>query len=229
MKIDIENLSFKYDDRLIFENAVLKIENEIVALMGKSGSGKSTLIKIITSFFKPLTGEVNLNSQNIAYVSQSSHKTLFLWMTVEDNIYYPNKLRKTLNDETKKYCDNLLTIFKIDHLRKSFVLKLSEGEQKRLSLAVALSYKPEIVLLDEPFSGIDLILSKELWSILLNDFKNRNVTALFITHNTQEAAFADRVVFLNSFKKIQNVEKTVKDFNNTADYTTYILEQFETI
>lgn len=208
MKIEIKKLSFWYPNRLIFKDADLTIENEVVALMGKSGSGKSTLIKLISDFYKPTTGEITSDYSNLAYVSQSSDKTMFPWLSVEDNIFYPNKLRNTLNDQSKKHCDELLKKFKIDHLRKSFPMNLSEGERKRLSLAIALSYNADCILLDEPFSGIDFKLSNELCQLLNEEIKLRKISALFITHNIHEAALlADRIVFLNDEKTLHVVEK----------------------
>ena len=137
MSIEIRNLSFKYPKTNVLQNINLKIESgEVVALMGGSGSGKSTLIKIISSFLQPTSGDVLINENavqvnkpytSIAYVSQSSIKTLFPWLTVEDNIYYPNKLRGKLDTEAKQYCDELLSILKLEEKRKAFPLELSGG------------------------------------------------------------------------------------------------------
>lgn len=257
MSIEIRNLSFQYSfpKTNVLQNINLKIESgEVVALMGGSGSGKSTLIKIISSFLKLTSGEVLINGsavelnhpfKSIAYVSQSSTKTLFPWLNVEDNIYYPNKLRNHLNSETKNYCNELLKILGIEHRRKSFPLKLSGGEQKRLSLAVSLSYQPEIILLDEPFSGIDFKLAEELWDVLYLDFKKRNPTVLFVTHSLDEATIlADRVIFLNHLKGLSKTEKNIFDFGDNhivnnhkeryklllnpliANYRNYLLENF---
>lgn len=261
MEIELQNISFQYDfpTDLVLQNINIKIEkSDVVALMGTSGSGKSTLIKIISSFLKPTSGDVLINGksvqvnkphQSLAYVSQSSYKTLFPWLTVENNIYYPNKLRGTLNAEAKKYCDELLTTLKIEHKRKSFPLKLSGGEQKRLSLAVALSYKPEIILLDEPFSGIDFKLTEELWDVLYSDFQRRKPTVLFVTHSLDEASIlANKTVFLKNISKEKEKEfftlffpeKKLCDFDGTVslpryeqmtnpqivDYRKYLLEQF---
>lgn len=253
MSIEIRNLYFQFNFPTInvLQNINLRIEKgEVVALMGASGSGKSTLIKIISSFLKPTSGEVLVNEipvelnhpfNSIAYVSQSSTKTLFPWLSVEDNIYYPNKLRRQLNDETRIYCDELLKILGIEHRRKSFPLKLSGGEQKRLSLAVSLSYKPEIILLDEPFSGIDFKLAEELWDVLYLDFKKRNPTVLFVTHSLDEATIlADRVIFLNHSKSLSKPQKYIFDFYKSdttpryklivnpsmVNYKNYLLENF---
>jgi len=259
MSIEIRNLSFKYPKTNVLQNINLKIESgEVVALMGGSGSGKSTLIKIISSFLQPTSGDVLINENavqvnkpytSIAYVSQSSIKTLFPWLTVEDNIYYPNKLRGKLDTEAKQYCDELLSILKLEEKRKAFPLELSGGGQKRLSLAVALSYKPEIILLDEPFSGIDFKLSQELWDVLYSDFQKRKPTVLFVTHSLDEASIlASKTVFLKNISQDENQEfftlflpvKTVFDFDGAIslpryeqmtnpkiiDYRNYLLGQF---
>ncbi|MDP1764107.1 MAG: ATP-binding cassette domain-containing protein [Sediminibacterium sp.] len=261
MEIELQNLTFQYDypPSLVLQNINLKIEKgDVVALMGPSGSGKSTLIKIISSFLKPSSGNVLINGNpiqinkpypNLAYVSQSSHKTLFPWLSVEKNIYYPNKLRGNLNSESKQYCDELLSTLKIDRKRKSFPFNLSGGEQKRLSLAVALSYKPEIILLDEPFSGIDFRLTEELWDVLYSDFQERKPTVLFVTHSLDEASLlASKTVFLKNISTEKDKEfftlhfpdKTVFNFDGEPtlpryeqmmnhkiiEYRKYLLEEF---
>jgi len=253
MSIEIRKLYFQYDfpKTDVLRDINLKIEKgEVVALMGASGSGKSTLIKIISSFLKPTSGEVLINEnpvelnqpfRSLAYVSQLSSKTLFPWLSVEANLYYPSQLRNELNPKTKQYCDELLDILKIKHRRKSYPLKLSGGEQKRLSLAVSLSYKPEIILLDEPFSGIDFRLAEELWDVLYKDFQKRNPTVLFITHSLDEVSIlANKVLFLTSSKSLSIPDKSVVDFEKSdltpryklitkpsmVNYKQYLLEQF---
>lgn len=256
MSIEIRDLCFQYSfpKTDVLQNINLKIKKgEVVALMGASGSGKSTLIKIISSFIKPTSGTVFINGNSVelnnpfkslAYVSQSSTKTLFPWLSVEENVYYPNRLRNQLNIEAKKYCDELLKILEIEHRRDSFPLKLSGGEQKRLTLAVSLSYKPEIILLDEPFSGIDFKLAEELWDVLYLDFQRRNPTVLFVTHSLDEATIlADRVVFLNRSKSLSKPEKNIFDFERSdmtpryklitspsiVAYKGYLLENFNLV
>lgn len=253
MKIQLQNVSFQYDcpPAKILENINLTIDNgDVVALMGTSGSGKSTLIKIISSFLKPTSGQVLIDGKpiqtnkpfhSLAYVSQSATKTLFPWLTVENNIYYPCRLRNNFNSQARQYCDSLLATLKLEGKRKSHPLKLSGGEQKRLSLAIALSYKPEIILLDEPFSGIDFKLTASLWDVLHKDFLDRKPAVLFVTHSLDEASvLAHKVIFLNNSKTILQAEKTVFDFENSPglprflemakpkviEYRQYLLAQF---
>jgi len=210
MSIEIRDLSFRYDHstEFVLDKINLQIgEGEVIALMGASGSGKSTLIKIISSFLRPTVGHVLINEKRvkpnrphrqIAYVSQSSVKTLFPWLTVRDNVYYPNKLRSQLTKKRRDYCNQLLEILRISDKGESYPLRISGGEQKKVSLAVALSYKPRIILLDEPFSGIDFNLAEELWDVLHHDFQIRKPTVLLVTHSLDEAAvLADRTIFLN--------------------------------
>ena len=216
----------------MLKNIDIEIKSgQVVALMGPSGSGKSTLIKIISSFLEPTEGKILIDNRpvkvnspysSLSYVSQSSVRTLFPWFTVEKNIYYPCKLRKIFNNETKAYCDKLLDTLKIKPLRKKYPLNLSGGQEKRLSLAVALSYNPKIILIDEPFSGIDFKLTEELWDVLYNDFKERKPTVFFVTHSLDEASIlADKVFFLKNSKGISIPEKSTPDFKDTCfqDFT----------
>lgn len=252
MCIEVKSVSFRYPkEPEVLVGINLHINTgEVVALMGSSGSGKSTLVKIISSFLKPSTGQIFVNAETIkfnrphreiSYVSQFSLKTLFPWKTVEENIYYPNKLRKCLDSATKMYCDTLLAKLKIAHKRKSFPLSLSGGEQKRLALGVALSYKPKIILLDEAFSGLDFGLAQELWQVLHEDFQLRKPTVLLVTHSFDEATvLAGKVIFLNSSKSLLHAEKTANDFDldnsvsrcelimqsNAIEYRNYLLKRF---
>jgi ABC-type multidrug transport system ATPase subunit len=253
MKVVIENLSFNYSSPFseVLKNVNLTINSgEVVAFMGASGSGKSTIVKLLLSFLKPCTGaiyfddkiiEYNKPFNSMAYVSQSSFKTLFPWLTVEENLYYPNKLRGTLNTESKEYCDTLLNTLKLNHKRNSYPLQLSGGEQKRLTLAVAFSYHPKLFFLDEPFSGIDFKLTEELWDVLYNYFQEYKPTVVLATHSIDEASLiADKVLFFNKDKGIVNPLKSISDFEVSKDvprnkfilepsiinYKKHLLEQF---
>jgi len=229
MSLKITNLNYGYrKNEEVIKNLSLYIgSGEHVALMGSSGSGKSTLLKLIMSYLKPNSGNIYINDHpvvynnplnNIAYVSQSSVKTLFPWLRVIDNIKYPLKLRKQLTKDNIIYCDYLIEKFNLSHKTRSFPLMLSGGEQKRLSLAIALSYKPELVLLDEPFSGVDFSLTEELWSLLYEYFKTNRTTVFFATHNINEAAvMADRVVFLNYNKCITESKVMLKEYEDSED------------
>lgn len=227
MSLVIENLNYSYNPKeIILKDVNLNIQyGEIVALMGSSGSGKSTLLKLIMSYLRPISGSIRINnnsvvynepSTSISYVSQSSIKTLFPWLNVIENIMYPLKLRNQLTNENREFCNYLIEKFKLKDKLESYPLKLSGGQQKRLSLAIALSYRPDLVLLDEPFSGVDFSLTEELWSLLYEYFVSNNTTVLFATHNINEAAvMAARVIYLNKDRGITNSTAFLRDYENS--------------
>ncbi len=229
MSLLISDLSYSYNSaEKVLKDVSLKIESgEQVALMGSSGSGKSTLLKLVMSYLSPNTGSIKFNDDNvifndplncISYVSQSSIKTLFPWLKVIDNILYPLKLRNQLSSENRDFCNYLIEKFNLSHKLKSYPLKLSGGEQKRLSLAIALSYRPDLVLLDEPFSGVDFSLTEELWSLLYEHFNTNNTTVLFATHSINEAiVMADRVIYLSKDKSIIESKVQLNHFENSTD------------
>jgi len=227
MTLEVQGLYFNYlfPEDTVLENVNFRIESgEVVALMGTSGCGKSTLLQIISTLLKPTKGKVVFYNndkiqdnkqvmQSLAYVTQDSDKMLFPWLTVEQNLYYPNSLRRRLNKEDWKIrCDNILDVLKISDIRKKYPHKISGGQRKRLSIAVALSYKPSIILMDEPLTGIDFKLTQELWDFLFSDFNDRNPTVLLVTHSLDEASIlADRVMYFKP--KFKSIYRPGKDFD----------------
>lgn len=211
MPISINNISFKYDNgnSEILENVNLEIkDNETIAILGKSGSGKSTLLNIISDFYSPLTGNVELmeiTSKDIAYIRQSSIEMLFPWKNVKENVDFALIERKQYTEANKKRNLDILKVLKLDDKKKQYPSELSGGEKKRLSFACGLSYSPKLILLDEAFSGIDFSLKWELWSFLRAEIEKLNARAIIITHDFDEALLlADRIFFLNPNKSIDS-------------------------
>ncbi len=226
MKIEFQNVF------LSFENAridVLKNVNfhvntgETLAILGYSGAGKSTILKMVASFMAPTSGHIYIDDNQIkkgnphkklGYLCQSSEKMLFPWMNVEQNVIYPLKLRGEAIPSNINYCNYLLKILNLSHRVKSYPGDLSGGEQKRLALAIVLSYKPDILLLDEPFAGLDLELSQQLWDIVYSEIEKRKPTVLLVTHSFDEAALlADRVIFISKSLTIKENENSAISFN----------------
>ena len=218
--IEIFNLSFKYppqEKNMLNDVNFFIDKGEKVALMGESGKGKSTLLRLIASFEKTQEGNIKINSKEIdeklvddivSYLPQDANKALFPWKTAKDNLYYPTKLRNGyLTEENKKFCNDCIDDFNLKGVLQNFPLKLSGGEKKRLSVIMALSVKPDIVLLDEPFAGLDFATAENLWKFLRKYFIEHNTTVLLVTHSIDEAAvMADRVVFLDKEGKIVPLE-----------------------
>jgi NitT/TauT family transport system ATP-binding protein len=259
VQIIIEGVDFSYrfPKKEILKNVNLIVERgEIVALMGTSGFGKTTLLKLISNLIKPTRGKISLTPRNdniktkLAYLTQDANKMIFPWMSVESNLYYPLRLRNELTDQNKSYCKSLYEKLELDSkLLKSFPNKISGGERKRLSIAMALSYQPDIILLDEPLTGLDFALTQKLWDFLYTDFTERNPTVLMITHNLDEAiVLAHRILIIHYLDAYEHKEsKTITElplginnyFSNTStprsnllfepevmEYKKYVLENF---
>ncbi len=209
MSIKIENVSYTYygnEKKTLYEINLNIPKGSSLALFGSSGSGKSTLLNLITSFLKLQTGKIFINDTlinevstkyNISYIRQSPNDMVYPWKTVLTNLLFPLKLRKTNNNHSEKLINDLLKQVKLEDKKKKYPHQLSIGQQKKLSIACGLCYDPDILLLDEVFSGIDLPLKFELWHFLRNKILTNKITTFIITHDFDEALyFADNILIL---------------------------------
>lgn len=203
--IEIKNLSFTYDSGIeIFKNLSLNIQQgEFISIVGPSGCGKSTLIRLIGDLLKPNEGKIivdgQLNSQvrskgEFSFVFQNA--VLLPWRTVEENISLPSEI---LNEKEHYAPLELLDIVGLKGKEKMYPHELSGGMQQRVAIARALSFKPSVLLMDEPFSAVDEFTRKVLNLELLRIWEETGVTIVFITHSINEAIFlSDRVFILSA-------------------------------
>lgn len=230
MLLKLDNISFAYskNKKNIFNGLTLELfENESVTIMASSGSGKTTLFKILTQFLVPNSGNVsyfkNTTLQDFSYIKQTAMDMLFPWKTVKNNIEFPLKERKKLNQKSKKHLQNLIGKLQIQHLLQSYPKDLSGGEQKRVSIACGLSYAPKLILLDEAFTGIDMQLKLKLWRFFKEEIAaKKEISSLMITHDIDEALFlSDRILFLSNNGAIENRELIIPKhcrFTKIDDY-----------
>jgi len=179
-----------------------RLDNEVLVIQGPSGSGKTTVLDCICGIKKPDSGSITINdnmvfssdekidtpicSRNIGYVFQDY--ALFPHMTVKNNILFGIR-SKGIKD--MDYCEKLMNTFKIKHLENRHPSQISGGEKQRVALARALSVKPELLLLDEPFSALDSDTRQNMYNEFL-DFKK---TWILITHHDEEAELlGDRII-----------------------------------
>ena len=188
--LKIENLSFAYDrNHSIFNGFDLELKKgELLALMGPSGCGKSTLLGLISDFLKPKSGTIVCNAQRISYAFQEPR--LFPWLTVEEN------LKAVLPKDTPlSRIADMLAFVDLAGTEKLYPDELSGGMKSRLSLARALLYGGDLVLLDEPFSALDQKLRASLTVKLREYLQKTGASAILVTHQREDAtAFADRII-----------------------------------
>lgn len=190
----VKDLTKKYDKKEIFKGLNLEIKNdEITVILGKSGCGKTTLMKILSGLDKDITGEIRFyNEKNIetsikyGFVFQESR--LLPWLNVKENICIHGK---------KIDVDSYLDMVGLRDYKNSYPEELSGGMAQRVSLIRALSYQPDTLFMDEPFSALDYFTRRQLQSELLKIYEKTKIGIIFVTHNLEEAiALAHRVLVI---------------------------------
>ena len=187
------------------------LEGQILAVIGSSGSGKTTLLRIIAGLEMPDLGRVTLkgetmNSQNECVPPESrdcslvfQDYALFPNMTVQQNVAYGKASKNN-----SELIDRLFDLTKIGDLKNRYPHQISGGEQQRVALVRALATQPSLLLLDEPLSHLDPELRNNVRCELLNIFRVTNTTALFVSHDTEDAlTMADQVVVMHEAEIVQ--------------------------
>ena len=174
---------------------------EFLCFLGPTGCGKTTLLRTIAGLEKPDTGEVIIQPPHdggepvIGYVFQQG--ALFPWMNIFANLEFPLKAKKIVQDTRRKKVESMLDMMGLSSFSSSYPHQLSGGMQQRAALARSLVMEPDLLLMDEPFSSLDMRTSQELQENLRELLKSSSTTVLFVTHNIEEAVYlAGEVIVL---------------------------------
>ena len=170
--LEVENLTVSYSNHTALENISFKIEEgEYVCLVGENGSGKSTLVKTIVGLLKQDSGKVNLNVSldDVSYLSQTNLKDLNFPATAKEiimsGVQKHNKLPFYTKEDKEKY-KKVIKDLKIEDIQYRRIGDLSGGQKQRILIARALIREPKLLILDEPATGLDYNITKELYKIL---------------------------------------------------------------
>lgn len=205
-------------------------ENEIVALIGESGSGKSTLIKILLGYFKADSGEITYKyrridkqrrifSKIVGFVSQDN--SFYENLTIVENLMFYSKMHKIPKKERNYRIKYLLNLVDLRLNRNVICNKLSGGMKRRLEFAIALIHDPKIIILDEPFTGLDVGLRNELWKVL-EIIRTTGVTIIISTHLLSYVQkHCDRALLLNN----KSIEMINSDSLRTIDLEEHVLKK----
>ena len=217
--ISINKLSKKYHSKgetTAIKNLTLSVkEGEYLAIVGPSGCGKSTLLSILSGIEKKSSGSIILHKDNIKFGYMLQEDCLFPWLNILDNCLLGLKINKEITKENKEYVIKLLNDYGLHDFIYSYPNSLSGGMRQRVALIRTLAIKPDILLLDEPFSALDyqtrLALSDDVYKMI----KDNQKTVIMITHDIAEAiSMADRVVVLINrpcqVKKVYDINLTNK-------------------
>ncbi len=188
--IKIENVTKCFDDHKALDNVSLHInKGSVYGLVGPNGSGKTTIIKHIMGIYKQNSGSVLIGSEPVYDNYDIKQKMVY----IPDDLYFPPTFSAL--DMAKFYAsiykgfnwdkfNELSKIFAID--KKKRVAKLSKGMQKQVAFWICISAEPEIIIMDEPVDGLDPVMRRTVWSIILKEVTERSVTVLISSHNLRE-------------------------------------------
>ena len=179
---------------------------EMLCIVGPSGCGKTTLLRCISGLMAPTTGAVHLDKSTVtapprtmALVFQDYSRSLLPWMTIHDNVVLPLKASRVPRSEREALASEALASVGLDGHGRKYPWQLSGGMQQRAAIARALAYKPEILLLDEPFASVDAQTRADLEDLLLDVWGRTGLTVLLVTHGIDAAVYlADRIVVLSA-------------------------------
>ena len=198
--IETENLTKRYKEKTAVNGISLRINRgELFALLGTNGAGKTTAIKMLSTLILPTEGKIKINGLDIAcdrqrikeIVNVSPQETAIAPnLSVKENLDFMAGVYKIPNKQEK--ISELIRMFKLDEVLKQKAKTLSGGWQRKVSIAISLINDPEILFLDEPTLGLDVIARKELWAVIEN-LKGK-ITVILTTHYMEEAeSLSDRI------------------------------------
>ncbi len=214
--IKLENISFSFGNRQILENISFKInQGEILGILGPNGVGKSTIFNLITGLIKPDYGKISFNKIDatdfpiylrttkfkIGYVPQ--HGGYFHNLTVKENLIAIGEILIKDKIERESSINSLITKFQLDSVNNIKAQVLSGGQKKKLVIALALLGKPKLLLLDEPFSALDLLTIKMLQEIIVNLQTESNIGICICDHQARDLlSCVDIAIVLSNCKII---------------------------
>lgn len=211
--VSFKQVEKKYEEESVLKDITFELEKgKFYTLLGPSGCGKSTILNIIAGFTEPSEGLVNLNGENAAKTPSEKRKVntvfqdyaLFPNMNVFDNVAFGLKMKKINKKETVEKVKTALRLVRLTGYEKREISEMSGGQKQRVAIARAIVNEPDVLLLDEPLSALDLKLRTEMQYELRELQRRLGITFLFVTHDQEEAlAMSDEIMVMKDGEIIQ--------------------------
>ena len=204
--VKLEGLTKSFRNIEVLKNINLEIkEGEIISLLGESGCGKSTTLKVIAGILTPENGDILFDGESVKHLPTGKRDAaivfqdylLFPHMNVFENIEFGLKMKKIKKDLRYKKVKELIELVKLDKYESKYPFELSGGQQQRVAIARTLAINPKVLLLDEPFSNLDINLRNEMREFVLELQKKLKITTVLVTHDKEEALImSDRIAVM---------------------------------
>jgi iron(III) transport system ATP-binding protein len=205
-KIELNNISKSFNGQKVLENVSFSaLEGEFVSLLGPSGSGKSTILKIIAGIHVPDSGDILLDGKSIKETPIDKRGTvvvfqeplLFPHLNVEENIGFGLKMAGVNKKVRVEKVHAIIELLKLNGCEKKYPEELSGGQKQRASIGRAIAVNPSVLLLDEPFSSLDISLRQEMRELIGDLHLRLGITTILVTHDKEEAfMLSDRIALL---------------------------------
>lgn len=207
MSLEVQGLTKRYAGRAVVQDVSFRVEaGELIVLLGPSGSGKSTVLRIVAGLTAADAGRVRVDGHDVTGLPPQQRDlgfvfqnyALFEHLSVADNVEFALRVRGADRRTRQARRDELLELVGLGGSARKFPSQLSGGQRQRTALARALAHSPRLLLLDEPFGALDARIRQELRQGLRDLLKGLGATAIFVTHDQEEAfAVADRIMVLH--------------------------------
>ena len=206
---------------------------EFVSLIGPSGCGKSTLLRIIGDLITPSGGAILVNGKSARqarvdrdYGIVFQAPVLFDWRSVEKNVQLPLEIMGKSHHERTERANKMLELVELNGFQKHYPYQLSGGMQQRVSIARALSFNPQLLLMDEPFGALDEITRERMNAELLDIWNRTKITIVFVTHSIPEAVFLSTRVVVMSARPGRITQIIPIDLPQPRDFDTRELPRY---
>lgn len=220
--LKLEKIQKSFKNNLVLKDVSFTIDTgEVVGLVGLNGSGKSTIIRIISGLIIQDNGIIENDFKNIGVLLEGS-RNIYHFLTVRENIKYFSILNNIDDAYVEDFMNKYITLFGLEDKLDEEVGNLSRGMIQKVSIMILLAQNPDIIIMDEPTLGLDIISTIQIREIIQDIVEEKNKTVLIVSHDTKLLdSVADRILFLKDGKIEADIEKENLKLNKDSEYLVY--------
>lgn len=220
--LKLEKIRKSFKNNLVLKDVSFTVDTgEVVGLVGLNGSGKSTIIRIISGLIIQDNGTIENDFKNIGVLLEGS-RNIYHFLTVRENIKYFSILNNIEDAYVENFMNKYITLFGLEDKLDEEVGNLSRGMIQKVSIMILLAQNPDIIIMDEPTLGLDIISTIQIREIIQDIVEEKNKTVLIISHDTKLLdSVADRILFLKDGKIEADIETENLKLNKDSEYLVY--------